>query len=54
MTCKLTAKRDHTHRLARMALLTEQFDPNVTPAPRHLQDKHYFRKHGANAYYGQK
>ena len=27
---------------------------NVLSAPRELQDKHYFRKHGANAYYGQK
>lgn len=26
----------------------------VEPAPQVLQDKHYFRKHGANAYYGQK
>ncbi len=26
----------------------------IQPAPRALQDKHYFRKHGANAYYGQK
>lgn len=25
----------------------------VAPAPQELQDKHYFRKHGANAYYGQ-
>lgn len=40
--------------VAHMALLTEQFDPKVSPAPQHLQDKHYFRKHGANAYYGQK
>jgi len=24
-----------------------------TPAPQELQDKHYYRKHGANAYYGQ-
>lgn len=40
--------------VARMALLTEQYAPNVAPAPQHLQDKHYFRKHGANAYYGQK
>lgn len=38
---------------ARMALLTRQYDPNVSPAPQHLQDKHYFRKHGANATYGQ-
>ncbi|MFZ1647621.1 MAG: L-ribulose-5-phosphate 4-epimerase, partial [Blautia wexlerae] len=27
--------------------------PQVKPAPQDLQDKHYFRKHGANAYYGQ-
>ena len=27
---------------------------SVSPAPQVLQDKHYFRKHGANAYYGQK
>lgn len=25
----------------------------VTPAPQVLQDKHYFRKHGKDAYYGQ-
>lgn len=29
-------------------------DGNVLPAPQVLQDKHYFRKHGKNAYYGQK
>lgn len=29
-------------------------DGNVAAAPQVLQDKHYFRKHGANAYYGQK
>ncbi|MBQ4577103.1 MAG: L-ribulose-5-phosphate 4-epimerase [Firmicutes bacterium] len=39
---------------AKMALLTEQYDHKVAPAPQYLQDKHYFRKHGANAYYGQK
>ena len=39
---------------AHMALLTEQLQPGVAPAPQYLQDKHYFRKHGANAYYGQK
>lgn len=38
---------------ARMALLTEQFAPQAQPAPQYLQDKHYFRKHGKNAYYGQ-
>lgn len=40
--------------VARMALLTCQIDSNAEPAPQRIQDKHYFRKHGANAYYGQK
>ena len=39
--------------VARMALLTRQYEPGVQPAAQALQDKHYFRKHGANAYYGQ-
>lgn len=39
---------------ARMALLTRQLDPQVPPAPQYLLNKHYFRKHGANAYYGQR
>ena len=40
--------------VAKMALFTEQINSNVATAPQELQDKHYFRKHGANAYYGQK
>ncbi len=40
--------------VAKMALFTEQINKDVAPAPSELQDKHYFRKHGANAYYGQK
>ena len=39
---------------AHMALLTRLFDPSAAPAAQCIQDKHYFRKHGANAYYGQK
>ena len=39
---------------AHMALLTRLFDPSAVPAAQCIQDKHYFRKHGANAYYGQK
>lgn len=38
---------------ALMAYRTEQINPNVKPAPQELQDKHYLRKHGKNAYYGQ-
>ena len=39
--------------VAKMAASCEMINPNVTPAPQELQDKHYYRKHGANAYYGQ-
>ena len=40
--------------VAKMALFTEQLNSDVESAPQRIQDKHYFRKHGANAYYGQK
>ncbi len=40
--------------VAKMALFTEQLKSDVEPAPQRIQDKHYFRKHGANAYYGNK
>ena len=39
--------------VAKMAARTETINPDVKPAPQMLQDKHYYRKHGANAYYGQ-
>ena len=39
---------------AKMAARAELINPKVAPAPQHLQDKHYTRKHGPNAYYGQK
>ena len=39
--------------VAKMAYMAELINPKVQPAPQELQDKHYFRKHGANAYYGQ-
>lgn len=39
--------------VAKMALRTEVIKHDVQPAPQELQDKHYYRKHGANAYYGQ-
>ena len=38
--------------VAKMAYRTETINPKVAEAPGELQDKHYFRKHGANAYYG--
>lgn len=40
--------------IAKMSLLTEQLNRNAEPAPDYLQDKHYMRKHGPGAYYGQK
>lgn len=39
--------------VAKMAYRCEQINPQVQPAPQELQDKHYLRKHGENAYYGQ-
>ena len=40
--------------VAKMALFTEQLGPKTPRIDQHLLDKHYFRKHGKNAYYGQK
>lgn len=40
--------------VARMALLTLTIDPTAAPAPQHVLDKHFLRKHGPGAYYGQK
>lgn len=39
--------------VAKMAARTEKINPQVQPAPQELLDKHYFRKHGEGAYYGQ-
>jgi L-ribulose-5-phosphate 4-epimerase len=40
--------------LAKMAALTLQINPEVPSLKQSLIDKHYQRKHGNNAYYGQK
>ena len=40
--------------VAKMATRTEAINPRVQSAPDTIRDKHFFRKHGANAYYGQK
>ncbi len=39
--------------VAKMAAWTEMIHPGVGPAPQCMQDKHFLRKHGPNAYYGQ-
>lgn len=40
--------------VAKMATKTEQINPAVKPAPSNIEKKHFLRKHGENAYYGQK
>lgn len=40
--------------VARMALYTRLLAPQRGPIADHLLDKHYLRKHGRNAYYGQR
>lgn len=39
--------------VAKMAQLTESITAKPQRLPRHIADKHYARKHGKNAYYGQ-
>lgn len=39
--------------VAKMAARCEMINPENRPAPQELQDRHYYRKHGAGAYYGQ-
>lgn len=39
--------------VAKMASRCELINPQAEPAPQRLLDKHYYRKHGAGAYYGQ-
>lgn len=40
--------------VAKMAYRAEKINPNARPVSQNLLDKHYLRKHGKNAYYGQK
>ena len=40
--------------VAKMAIETERINPQAKEVDKYLLDKHYFRKHGKNAYYGQK
>lgn len=40
--------------VADMAIKTLAVNPLAISAPDHLLDKHFFRKHGSGAYYGQK
>ncbi len=40
--------------VAKMAARAEALNPNIKETPQAMQDKHFNRKHGPNAYYGQK
>ena len=39
--------------VAKMASCTESINKSSSKAPQSMQDKHFMRKHGPNAYYGQ-
>jgi len=40
--------------VAKMAYIAQHINPQLNPVDKYLLDKHYNRKHGKNAYYGQK
>lgn len=40
--------------IAMMAIQAKALNPQIKPMPQVLLDKHFLRKHGADAYYGQK
>jgi len=39
--------------VAKIGLASQQLGLNLKGIPRHLMDRHFFRKHGKDAYYGQ-
>ena len=39
--------------VAKMSMFTELINPQAGPAPDCIRNKHFLRKHGPNAYYGQ-
>ena len=39
--------------VSKMALQTLMINPDASPRPDYIINKHYMRKHGPNAYYGQ-
>ncbi|MHB8278819.1 MAG: L-ribulose-5-phosphate 4-epimerase, partial [Candidatus Humimicrobiaceae bacterium] len=40
--------------IAMQNYITYLLNPDISSIKKTLMDKHYFRKHGKNAYYGQK
>lgn len=54
-TCEKAVENAVTlEQVAKMAHITGAICPNAPKVDKFLLDKHYFRKHGANSYYGQK
>lgn len=55
---KTPAEAAHTavilEEIAALALRTLTANPQIAAIPRYLHDKHFLRKHGTTAYYGQK
>jgi L-ribulose-5-phosphate 4-epimerase len=41
-------------RVAQMAMGALQLNPNMSELPLYIREKHFMRKHGPNAYYGQR
>ena len=39
--------------VAKMGLMARSLQPGLGALPQHISDKHFLRKHGPNAYYGQ-
>ena len=39
--------------VAKMDFITKMIDPSAPDAPEYVKEKHFLRKHGPNAYYGQ-
>ena len=41
-------------RVAKMGIFSLQLNPDLPALPDYILNKHFLRKHGPNAYYGQK
>ena len=55
MAARIKALREiESLSVAEMAIKTEIIGGKVAEIDNYLSDKHYFRKHGKDAYYGQK
>jgi L-ribulose-5-phosphate 4-epimerase len=53
MPARRSATAAALEEVARMAILTLSIDPRAASLPEYVVRKHWERKHGAKAYYGQ-